>query len=112
MTHTLAKFSAEYGNYGSGHNGTVLLEDVRLMQPATGPEIHYLVSYQKRAPEQLFNIPAHHLAAMRNWLVSQPIVGPVAETFTAAEVLRRVEQYYGTDGLRQFIGELEAAYQA
>lgn len=108
--HTLAKFTSPYGNYGAGHQAKLAIEDVRLMSPAYGTQLMYLVSYEKRGPKQFFVIPELHLGAMRAWLASQAIVGrDTALHYTAAQVLRRVEQYYGTDGLAQIMREIEAA---
>lgn len=115
MPAILAKFVGEYGNYERGHRARPQIEDISIKHPLEGPIMSYLVSYdesQYGGHQVKYSIDERELDIMRTWLVSKPIVGEVAKSYTAGEVLRRIEQYYGHNGLAEFHSDFEAALEA
>lgn len=112
MSVTLHKFIGEYGNYADGHSADVSIEGVTLWHTTPEPSLTYTVKYaDKRALPYAMYITTDMIEVMRAWLVSKPIVGDVARDYREADILRRVEQYYGHHGLKQFVQEYERAYE-
>lgn len=101
---TMHKFAAKYGNYHEGHTASISIEGIT--HDGTTGELTYVVKYEdRRTLPFAYYIPASLIHIMRQWLASQPICGPVAHDWYEAQVLRRVEQYYGHNGLHEFMRE-------
>lgn len=110
VTPGVENFNALYGNYENGHNGNPRIEGIGLGTDQAGmPQVTYYVSYTSatrpmpRAGLYSMAITSAMVNVMREWLLREPITKDNPHLHLEGEVFRRIEQYYGEDGLEQFV---------
>lgn len=108
---TVADFTAKYGSYEDGHKGRPIIQGMSLGTAADGtPEVTYALTYsglRNTSTTSLVHmyVTSGQIRVMREWLATQPIMQGATNLHLEGEVLRRIEQYYGSQGLEQFIYE-------